>query len=147
MGTRTDWEALIYTRSEAEVLQAILEAFDRGDILDGQTGLEEMIQLMSNREAAELESRLVMLMAHILEWKTQRPTTSGRHTIATQRRRIARVRQYAPRFTQERILRDFWAEALEEARQYAEEEMGEPPAVPMLTWEDVFETEYRLPTD
>jgi hypothetical protein len=39
MSTRTDWQELIYTRSEADVLREIHAAIDRGDYLDGMTGL------------------------------------------------------------------------------------------------------------
>lgn len=147
MSTRTDWQELIYTRSEADVLREIHAAIDRGDYLDGMAGLEEMIHLMSIRDERELESRLAILMAHILKWKTQPPTRNWRNTISTQRRELARLRRYAPRFTQERILRDFWEVALADARRYAEDDMDCPPVVDTLTWEDVFEAEYHLPAE
>jgi hypothetical protein len=108
-------------------------------------GLEEMIDLMSIRDERELESRLAMLMAHILKWKTQASCRSWRNTMTTQWREIARLRRYAPRFTQERIQRDFWEVALADARRYAEDDMDCPPVVDTLTWEDVFEAEYQLP--
>jgi hypothetical protein len=147
MSTKTDWQELIYTRSEADVLQEIYAAIDRGDYLDGMAGLEEMIHLMSRRDERELESRLAILMAHILKWQTQAPTRSWRNTINSQRREIARLRRYAPRFTQERILRDFWEVALADARRQAEDGMNCSPAVDTLTWDEVFETEYRLPAE
>ena len=147
MSTKTDWQELIYTRSEADVLQEIHAAIDRGDYLDGMAGLEEMIHLMSLRDERELESRLAVLMAHILKWKTQSPTRSWRNTITTQRREIARLRRYAQRFTQERMLCDFWEAALTDARRYAEDDMDRPPLVDTLTWEDVFEAEYHLPAE
>jgi hypothetical protein len=147
MSTKTDWQELIYTRSEADVLREIHAAIDRGDYLDGMTGLEEMIHLMSIRDERELESRLAVLMAHILKWKTQSPTRSWPNTITTQRREIARLRRYATRFTQERMLRDFWEAALTDARRYAEDDMDRPPLVDTLTWEDVFEAEYHLPAE
>jgi hypothetical protein len=147
MSTRTNWQELIYTRSEADVLREIHAAIDRGDSLDGMAGLEEMIHLMSRRDERELESRLAILMAHILKWKTQSPTRSWRNTITTQRREIARLQRYAPRFTPERILRDFWEVALADARRYAEDDMDRPPVLDTLTWEDVFEAEYQLPVE
>ena len=145
MSTKTDWQELLYTRSEADVLREIHTTIDRGDYLDGMAGLEEMIHLMSIRDEREMESRLAMLMAHILKWKTQVPTRSWRNTITTQRREIARLRRYAPRFTQERTVRDFWQVALADARRYEEDDMDCPPVVDTLTWEDVFEAEYQLP--
>src|SRR5262249_60619899 len=108
MSTRTDWQELIYTRSEADVLREIHAAIDRGDYLDGMAGLEEMIHLMSIRDERELESRLAILMAHILKWKTQSPIRSWRKTISIQQRELAPLRRYAPRLTQEPILAEPW---------------------------------------
>jgi hypothetical protein len=145
MATKTDWEELVYTRAESDVLREIMAAFDRGDVVDGNAGLEELLDAMSGREDHQLESRLIVLMAHILKWHTQPPTRSWASTIRTQRRALARLRRRAPRYTQERILRDFWEEVLKEAIADATDEMGQPPAVDTLTWEEVFETEYTLP--
>lgn len=139
----TDWQTLIYDKAESEVLQAIMEAINRGEVLDGLTGLEEMIQLMSRREARELESRLAILMAHVLKWKTQPPgTKSWRLTIATQRDEIAGLRRDVPRFTKEYILAEVWEKAMQRAGRLAEVDMDRPPALQELTWEEVFENSY-----
>jgi hypothetical protein len=147
MATKTDWEELVYTTCESDVLREVMAAFSRGDVLDGNAGLEELLDAMSGREDHQLESRLIVLMAHILKWKTQPPTRSWAITIRTQRRALARLRRRARRYTQERILRDFWAEALEDAVADTTDEMGQAPAVTALTWEEVFETEYRWPVE
>ena len=139
----TDWQELLYTRSESDVLSAIHAAIDRGDTLDGLAVLEEMIHLMSRREDRELRSRLIVLMAHILKWKTQSPgRKSWRHTIVTQRQEIAYLRRDAPRYTQARILEDFWEDALGEGIRRATDEMEQPPAINTLTWDEVFEATY-----
>jgi hypothetical protein len=139
----TDWQELLYTRSESDVLSAIHTTIDRGEVLDGLAGLEEMIHLMSRREDRELRSRLIILMAYILKWKTQSPgSKSWRHTILTQRQEIAYLRRDAPRYTQSRILEHFWEDALSEAIRRATDEMDQPPAVDSLTWDEVFEVEY-----
>ncbi len=139
----TDWQEFLYTRSESDVLSAIHTAIDRGEVLDGLAGLEEMIHLMSRREDRELRSRLIVLMAHILKWKTQSPSRkSWRHTILTQRQEIAYLRRDAPRYTPARILEDFWEDALSEAIRRATDDMDQPPAVDTLTWDEVFEVEY-----
>ncbi len=143
MPAQTDWQTLVYDKSEYVVLRAIMAAIDRGNVLDGLAGLEEMIQLMGKREARELESRLAVLMAHILKWKAQPPgTKSWRHSIATQRREIAKLRRDAPRFTREHILAEFWHDALEDASDKAEADMDQSPSVETLTWEEVFEDPY-----
>lgn len=54
----TNWQTFIDDKAESEVLQALMAAINRGEILDGVTGLEEMLQLMRKREARELGSRL-----------------------------------------------------------------------------------------
>ena len=45
----TDWQELLCTRSESDVLSAIHAAIDRGEVLDGLAGLEEMIHLMPRK--------------------------------------------------------------------------------------------------
>ncbi len=43
----TDWQELLYTRSESDALSAIHTAINRGEVLDGLAGLEEMIHLLA----------------------------------------------------------------------------------------------------
>ena len=138
----TNWQDVALS-SHHDAAMAIRDALERGEVMEALVGLEELIHSMSRSEEDELYSRLSLLMAHILKWTTQPPgTRSWRLTINEQRRRIARLRRKAPRFTQERILHELWAECLDEARALAEDEMDRPPAVQTLTWEDVFETHY-----
>ena len=100
MSTKTDWQELIYTRSEADVLQEIHAAIDRGDYLDGMAGLEEMIQLMSRRdERGVRKSPGESHGPYPQNGRRKHRTRSWRNTINTQRREIARLRRYAPRFT------------------------------------------------
>jgi hypothetical protein len=106
-----------------------------------------MMQRMSRREAKELRSRLAVLMAHILQWKTQPPTQSWADTIAEQREDIAELREEAPRFTQAYILANAWEKALRKAQRWAQREMRQRPVVDTLTWDDVFDTAYRLPEE
>jgi hypothetical protein len=140
----TDWETLLYERDEVEVLSAIYKAIDEGDVADGLLGIEELMQQMSNSQDHQLESRLIILMMHVLKWKTQQPTRSWYKTIRTQRRAIERLLAKAPRFTQARILEDFWPAALAHAIIEATDEMDQPPVVTTLSWEDVFEVAYQL---
>ena len=55
---------------------------------------------------------------------------------------IVYLRRDAPRYTQARILEDFWTDALSEAIRRAADEMDQLPAVDTLTWDEVFEVEY-----
>lgn len=136
------WHDLVLS-SPHNATVAIRAALQQGEVLEALTGLEELILSMSRSEEDELYNRLSLLMAHILKWKTQPPgTRSWRLTINEQRRRIARLCRKAPRFTQERIVRDLWDECLADACALAEDEMDRPAAVKSLTWEDVFERRY-----
>ncbi len=60
----------------------------------------------------------------------------------TQRQEIAYLCHDALRYTQARILEDFWKDALSEAIRRTTDEMDQPPAVDTLTWAEVFEVEY-----
>jgi Domain of unknown function DUF29 len=142
----TNWEALLYERDEVEVLTTIYKAINEGDVSDGLLGIEELILQMSNSQDHQLESRLIILMMHILKWKTQQPTRSWYKTIRTQRRAIERLLAKAPRFTKARLLEDFWPKALEYAIIEATDEMDQSPAVTQLSWEDVFAVDYQLNT-
>jgi hypothetical protein len=138
----TNWTDVVFS-SHYDAAVAIREALGRGDTLDAMAGIEELIQSMSRSEEHELYTRLALLMAHVVKWKTQPPgTKSWRLTINEQRRQLARLRQKAPRFTQERLERDLWEVCLAHALAMAEDEMDCPPAVTRLSWEDVFETRY-----
>ncbi len=102
----TNWSDLVLS-SQYDTAVAIREAIKRGEVSDAMVGLEEFIHSMSRSEEEALYSRLAILMAHLLKWKTHPPgTRSWRLTINEQRRRIARLRRKAPRFTEERIRRD-----------------------------------------
>ncbi len=124
-----NWSDIVLS-SPYDATVAIRQALEQGDVGEALRGLEELIQEMSRSQEDELYSRLVILMAHILKWKTQPPgTKSWRLTINEQRRRIARLCRKAPRFTPERILRELWPECLEEALSVVGDEMDCPPAV------------------
>ncbi len=141
----TDWETLIYDRPDNDILAAIYDTIERGDVADGLAGLEEFMGLMSKRERQRLESNLIIVMVHIIKWRTQAyRTRSWALTIAEHLDRIEDDREDYPRFTREYIETELWPKCMRRALKKAEREMGVAPAVTDLSWEDVFETEYRL---
>lgn len=76
-----------WTRQQAELLRA-----RRLDELDTEHLMEELWDMGASQER-ELESRLAVLLAHLLEWRFQ-PERQGkiwRSTIKEQRYRIARL--------------------------------------------------------
>lgn len=138
----TDWEEMLFA-SDVAFLDAIAARMREGDYLDAMTGVEVLKVNMDKRQDRELMSCLVGLMLHILKRKTQPPEPkSWRVSIGNFRDAIEELRKEVPRFSQERILGDFWDKALQRAIRKAEREMDQPPAVTTLTWEEVFDTAY-----
>jgi ribosomal protein L29 len=80
------------------------------DSLDWEYLAEELADL-GNRHYDQLNSRLAVLIGHLLKWKYQpdRQSHSWKATIREQRRKIARLLQRNPG------LKNRWQEALEEA--------------------------------
>jgi len=75
------------------------------------TALVEEVEDLGKREKAALESRLSVLIAHLLKWDLQpaKRSRSWQATIALQRSRIERLLKQSP------SLRPFLTEALPEA--------------------------------
>lgn len=100
---RHDFRA--WTRQQADLIRS-----GRLSELDAVNLIDEIEDMGGSRER-ELESRLGVLLAHLLKWRYQ-PDRRGRGwrlTIAEQRRRIARLLKRNP------SLKPLLAEALEDA--------------------------------
>lgn len=100
---RQDFRA--WTRQQADLIRS-----GRFAELDAVNLIDEIEDMGGSRER-ELESRLGVLLAHLLKWRYQpdRRGRSWRLTIAEQRRRIARLLKRNP------SLKPLLAEALEDA--------------------------------
>ncbi len=81
-----------WTQEQTALLRA-----GRLDALDTEHLIEE-IESMGNSERREFETRLEVLLLHLLKWRHQpaRRSQSWRLTIAEQRRRIERRLQHSP---------------------------------------------------
>jgi ribosomal protein L29 len=90
--------------------------------------IAEEIESMGRSDRREIESRLTVLLTHLLKWRLQAGMRSGSWsgTINEQRRRIAKLLQESP------SLRPFvdqvLAEAYGEAREAASNQTGFPEA-------------------
>ncbi len=92
----------------AETAQLLLERrFDEIDI----ESLAEEVQAMAARDRRELESRLAVILLHLLKWKCQPEKRSGSwdSTILTQRADLRRLLRQSPSLKRE------VAEAVKEA--------------------------------
>jgi hypothetical protein len=109
-----------WTRQQADLLRA--KHFDQIDL----EHLIEEIESMGNSEVRELESRLTVLLMHLLKWQYQ-PTLQTRSwvlTIKEQRRRIVKRLQQNPSLKSK--LQEVINDAYELARGDAADETGLP---------------------
>jgi len=88
--------------------------------------LADEIEDVGKAERHEFESRMALLLAHLLKWQFQ-PERRGKSwelTIKEQRRRIARRLEETPSLKADLKTDDFWDEAWEDGRRMAEGETG-----------------------
>ena len=82
---------------------------------------------------------------HVVKWRSQ-PECRALSWVATvdnARDEIAYIREETPR-PNEAVIQGLWDMALAMARRQAEADVGHRCKVEALSWEDVFETGYRL---
>ena len=140
-----DWN-LLATSSHYNTAVAVHEELHAGNVEGAITGLEELIEALSRSDERAIESYLTRLIQHIIKWTMQpeRQTPSWVGTIRHTRRQIRKLQKENPRFTDDWI-RARWDDLLEGAADEAQTDMGqEIDAPPPLTWNEVFEVEYRV---
>lgn len=83
-------------------------------------------------------------MAHIIKWKTQ-PEKRSRRWVASiynAREEIADIQEETPSLTNE-VIEEIWEKCFQAAKRGAEAEMNQDTMMAGLSWEDVFEAEYK----
>ncbi len=142
-----DWQSLSATSPYRTAL-AVRQALREGDQADAATGLDELIDAMSRSDKRALKSQLVRLMMHIIKWQSQpeRRSMSWAASIANARDEIADIRDETPSLN-ESVIQAIWPRAFNMALREAEAEMGRRSPVHALSWDDVFEADYRLDAD
>lgn len=140
----TDWKDLAAT-SHYLAAAKIKEALDENAIDEARRGITELLEAMSRADKRAARSLLVVLMKHIIKWKSQphKRSVSWVVTIRNARREIAALREDTPSITQA-VLESHWEQAFEWAKDEAEQEMGAPSLVQSLSWNDVFVEDYSL---
>ena len=85
------------------------------------------------------------LMQHIIKWRHQpeKRSRSWLATIRNARNEIAILREETPSLTR-RVIEEMWESCLEAAINEAEGDMDMSLPPLMLSWAEVFETEYTL---
>jgi hypothetical protein len=107
MGNLYDIDIVAWAEQQAELLRA-----GRFSELDVENVAEE-IEDVGRREKRELESRLAVLIAHLLKWQLQPSRRGGswRGTIKTQRVRIERILRQMPSLKHTLKDQDFFTDA------------------------------------
>jgi hypothetical protein len=139
----TNWEQLA-TSSHYQTAVAVEEALRRGDASEAAAGIQELIDALARSEKRALRSQLIRLMLHIIKWNAQPEgrSKSWRTSINQARREIAEIQEETPSLNRA-VVEEMWERCFEAAQEQAEAEMDQESSLQTLTWEDVFETDYR----
>ncbi len=146
--TTYDWGELIAT-SEYDALIAIQEALRHGELDEAGAGLQEMIETVARIHRTTVGSHLRQLMAHIMKWKMQPQfrSRSWSQTIINARNEIDDILRTVPTVTDDVIRDDLWEDAFRRGKKLSEAETGVKVTISSLTWEEVFDDEYLLPSN
>ena len=140
-----DWED-IATTSEHHAVVEIKKSFQEGNFHDVEEGLEILSDVMGRAEKRAVNSQLIRLMHHIIKWKIQ-PSKRSRSwaiSIKDARREINAEKKYSPSLNDNFIL-SIWDECFEHALSDAMYiTRRKAKGIENLTWQEVFEEEYKL---
>ncbi|WLS78461.1 DUF29 domain-containing protein [Erwinia pyri] len=129
-----------WTLEQAELLRTgNLDQLDTGNLL-------EEIASMGNSERRELESRLEVLLQHLLKWQYQ-PSYQGRSwqlTLAEQRRKIIRRLSRNPSLRKElpELVNDAYGDAILSAARETGIEAKQFPQVCPWEWDQIIDEAY-----
>lgn len=139
----TDWQTLS-TTSHYQTAVAVADALREGDIDEARVGIEELIDALARADRRALKSQLVRLMAHIIKWRTQpgRRSRSWTATIENARDEIADLQRETPSLSRA-VFEETWDRCFQAAKREAEAECNQESPIDTLTWDEVFETDYR----
>ena len=139
-----DWQELSATSHYQTALE-IEQELEKGNVEEASTGLKELIEALGRSEKRALKSHLTRLMAHVIKWKTQ-PVKRSRSWVATiynARDEIKDIQEETPSLTND-LIEEIWNKCLQAANREAEADMNQDSSVSELTWQEVFEDDYRI---
>ncbi|MDJ1177540.1 DUF29 domain-containing protein [Roseofilum sp. BLCC_M91] len=144
MSTLSDWQQLAI-HSHYQTANAILDRLQAGSPSEASQGLEVLIEAMGRSEKRAIQSQLIRLMSHIIKWNEQPELRSASWSITIQSARdeIEDIQEEVPSLNRD-FIESIWEKCFQRAVRYAESEMGIQGQVSSLSWEQVFETEYRF---
>ena len=139
-----NWQSLA-GESHYQTAIHIREALHGGDVMDAQKGLEELITALSRSEKRALKSQLVRLMLHIIKWQCQieRRSLSWVASINDARDEITDIQEETPSLSN-LVIQEMWDKCWVIAKRDAEAEMNQKAHLAAFSWDDVFQTSYRL---
>jgi hypothetical protein len=140
-----DW-ALLAATSHSQTVIAIREKLQQQEYGEAMHGLEELIDALARADKRALESHLIRVMQHVIICKMQpeRRSRSWVRTMRNGRKEIRKLQQDTPRLMDQFIRVQLWDDCLDSAIGEAAGEIDcDLPAL-TLTWQEVFEDEYRL---
>ena len=109
----------LYLEDETAWLDAMADLLKTGSYAElDHANLQEFLSDMANRDRREVESRLVVLLMHVLKWVAQpdHRTRSWKSTILEQRQELVRLASRGVlRNHAETVLPDVYREAVERA--------------------------------
>jgi hypothetical protein len=140
-----DWELLAAT-SYYQTALAIREKLQQHEYEKAMHGIEELIDALARADKRALESHLMRVMQHVIKWKMQpeRRSRSWARTIRNGRKEIRKLQQDTPSLTERLIREQLWDDCLDSAIGEAEGDLDYDLPPLTLTWQEVFEDEYRL---
>ena len=139
-----DWQELSATSHYQTALE-IEQELEKGNVEEASTGLKELIEALGRSEKRALKSHLTRLMAHIIKWKTQ-PVKRSRSWVAiiyNARDEIKDIQEETPSLTND-MIKEIWNKCLQAANREAEADMNQDSSISELTWQEVFEDDYRI---
>ena len=139
-----NWPELA-TSSHYQTAVAVEEALRRGDTTEAAAGIQELIDALARSEKRALRSQLTCLMAHIIKWLAQpaNRSKSWQASINQARREIEEIQEETPSLNRA-VLEAMWDRCFQSAKEQAESEMDAETQVQALSWEEVFDKEYRI---
>ncbi|MBP0027347.1 DUF29 domain-containing protein [Roseofilum sp. Guam] len=144
MSILSDWQQLAI-HSHYQTANAILDRLHAGSASEASQGLEALIEAMGRSEKRAIQSQLIRLMSHIIKWNEQPEmrSVSWSITIQSARDEIEDIQEEVPSLNQD-FIDSIWEKCFQRAVRYAETEMGVQCEGVSLSWEEVFQTEYRF---
>jgi Domain of unknown function DUF29 len=142
---RYEDDLFAWTQEQAALLRA--HAVDGID----WENLAEEIESMGGRDRRKLESRLTMILLHLLKWQAQ-PALRGaswRKTLRTQRREIRKLLKQSPSLRREvpAIIREAYADAVKDAIDETGLRAGAFPGTCPYAPDDVLDEDHLPTTD